>query len=73
MRTFLIGDGRQALRYLALLLAAIAVPLVTADTLYYHHVFFDNSLEHDAYFYSSGNASAPSSLNLIHGKLPVET
>ena len=72
MRTFLIGDGRQALRYLALLLAAIVVPLVTADTLYYHHVFFDNSLEHDAYFYSSGNASAPSSLNLIHGKLPVE-
>ena len=45
----------------------------TADTLYYHHVFFDNSLEHDAYFYSSGNASAPSTLNLIHGKLPVET
>src|SRR5579863_2403169 len=45
----------------------------TADTLYYHHVFFDNSLEHDAYFYSSGNASAPSTLNLIHRKLPVET
>jgi hypothetical protein len=44
-----------------------------ADTLYYHHVFFDNSLEHDAYFYSSGNASAPSSLTLVHGKLPVET
>ena len=60
-------------QYLALLLAAIVVPLVTADTLYYHHVFFDNSLEHDAYFYSSGNASAPSTLNLIHGKLPVET
>ncbi len=45
----------------------------TADTLYYHHVFFDNSLEHDAYFYSSGNASAPSTLDLIHGKIPVET
>jgi exo beta-1,2-glucooligosaccharide sophorohydrolase (non-reducing end) len=44
-----------------------------ADTLYYHHIFFDNSLEHDAYFYSSGNASAPSTLTLIHGKLPVET
>ena len=33
----------------------------TADTLYYHHIFFDNSLERDAYFYSSGNASARSS------------
>jgi hypothetical protein len=73
MRNFLIGCGHRPLRYLALLLAAIVVPLVTADTLYYHHVFFDNSLEHDAYFYSSGNASAPSTLNLIHGKLPVET
>jgi len=47
--------------------------ITTADTLYYHHVFFDNSLEHDAYYYSSGNASAPSTLNLIHGKLPVES
>lgn len=51
---------------------ALATP-ATADTLYYHHIFFDNSLEHDAYFYSSGNASAPSTLKLIHGKLPVET
>jgi hypothetical protein len=52
---------------------AIATTITTADTLYYHHIFFDNSLEHDAYFYSSGNASAPSSLALIHGKLPVES
>jgi exo beta-1,2-glucooligosaccharide sophorohydrolase (non-reducing end) len=54
---------------LALLFAAS----IAADTLYYHHIFFDNSLEHDAYFYSSGNASAPSTLALIHNKLPVET
>ena len=51
----------------------MVVPFVTADTLYYHHIFFDNSLEHDAYFYSAGNASAPSILTRIHGKLPVET
>jgi hypothetical protein len=57
---------------LVILLTA-ASAITTADTLYYHHTFFDNSLERDAYFYSSGNTSAPSTLTLIHGKLPVET
>src|ERR1700749_2564395 len=58
-----------SLAFLLVMIAGIA----NADTLYYHHIFFDNSLERDAYFYSSGNASAPSVLNLVHGKLPVET
>jgi exo beta-1,2-glucooligosaccharide sophorohydrolase (non-reducing end) len=58
--------------FVVTILFALATAATTADTLYYHHIFFDNSLEHDAYFYSSGNASAPSTLNLIHGKLPVE-
>jgi exo beta-1,2-glucooligosaccharide sophorohydrolase (non-reducing end) len=44
-----------------------------ADTDYYRHSFFDNSLTRDAYFYSSGKPSAPSSLELVNGKLPVET
>src|SRR5258706_13303919 len=44
-----------------------------ADTEYYRHALFDNSLTQDAYFYSSGKASAPSSLELVHGKLPVDT
>ncbi len=44
-----------------------------ADTEYYRHTLFDNSLTQDAYFYSSGKASAPSSLELVNGKLPVET
>jgi hypothetical protein len=57
---------------IALAILFVITAATTADTLYYHHIFFDNSLEHDAYFYSSGNASAPSTLNLIHGKLPVE-
>jgi hypothetical protein len=43
-----------------------------ADTGYYQHSFFDNSLTPDAYFYSSGKASAPSVLTLVNGKLPVE-
>jgi len=44
-----------------------------ADTDYYHHMFFDNSITSDAYFYSSGKVSAPSSLLLKDGKLPVDT
>jgi hypothetical protein len=42
-----------------------------ADTEYYRHVIFDNSLESDAYYYSDGRASSPSTLELLHGKLPV--
>ena len=40
---------------------------------YYRHVFFDNSLTPDRYYYSEGKAIAPSSLDLDHGKLPVDT
>ena len=43
-----------------------------ADTGYYQHSFFDNSLTPDAYYYSSGKASAPSVLTLVNGKVPVE-
>ncbi len=44
-----------------------------ADTRYYAHSFFDNSLTPDAYFYSSGRPSGPSILELVHGNLPVES
>jgi hypothetical protein len=44
-----------------------------ADTDYYRRQFFDNSITSDAYFYSAGKPSAPSSLLLINGNLPVET
>ena len=50
-----------------------AVPAVLGDTKYYQHSFFDNSAMPDAYFYSSGKASAPSTLELVHGHLPVNT
>jgi len=73
MRALLLRNRHRVFRYLAICLVAIAVPLVAADTLYYHHVFFDNSLERDAYFYSAGTVSAPSLLTLLHGKIPVET
>jgi len=44
-----------------------------ADSNYYHHTIFDNSLTPDFYFYSGGQVSPPSKLQLDHGKLPVET
>src|SRR5580704_4941302 len=44
-----------------------------ADTAYYKHVIFDNSLEPGAYYYSAGKASSPSTLELVHDKLPVSS
>jgi hypothetical protein len=55
-------------------IAALLFPtLVYGGTDYYRHIYFDNSLTSDSYFYSSGHASAPSSLEQTNGKLPVET
>jgi hypothetical protein len=47
-------------------------PFAYGNTDYYRHVYFDNSLTSKSYFYSGGNASAPSSLELIDSRLPVE-
>jgi exo beta-1,2-glucooligosaccharide sophorohydrolase (non-reducing end) len=44
-----------------------------ADQNYSQQVFFENSLSAGNYFYSSGRASAPSTLRLMDGKLPIET
>jgi exo beta-1,2-glucooligosaccharide sophorohydrolase (non-reducing end) len=54
-----------------LLCLALLCSFSKADTEYYRHVIFDNSLEFDAYYYSDGRASFPSTLELLHGKLPV--
>jgi hypothetical protein len=43
-----------------------------AETAYYQRVVFDNSINLDRYFYSDGRASAPSRLELLDGRLPVE-
>jgi len=53
--------------------AVLLLSPAAADTTYYQHTFFDNSLARDAYFYSSGKVSAPSTLQLHNGKLPVDT
>ena len=39
---------------------------------YYNHVVFDNSITPDYYYYSSGRAVFPSSIQLLSGSLPVE-
>jgi len=43
-----------------------------AQTTYFQRVIFDNSLTPDTYFYSAGKVSAPSSLELNNGRLPVD-
>jgi hypothetical protein len=50
---------------------ALFTSCANADTEYYRHILFDNSLESDAYYYSDARASSPSSLEVLHGKLPV--
>ena len=56
---------------LSCLLGAV-LPAV-ADQRYSQQVFFENSLSPGNYYYSSGKASSPSTLELIDGHLPVET
>ncbi len=60
-----------SVRFLCLLGLLILARSACADTEYYRHILFDNSLESDAYYYSAGKVSSPSSLELDHGKLPV--
>ncbi|MGA7375930.1 MAG: glucoamylase family protein [Candidatus Sulfotelmatobacter sp.] len=43
-----------------------------APTDYYNHVIFDNSITPDYYYYSSGRAVFPSTIDLLSGSLPVE-
>ncbi|HKW18769.1 MAG TPA: glucoamylase family protein [Terriglobales bacterium] len=54
-----------------LLCVAFLCSFAAGDTEYYRHVIFDNSLEPDAYYYSDGRVSSPSSLELDHGRFPV--
>jgi hypothetical protein len=44
-----------------------------ADQHFSQEVFFENSLASGSYPYSRGKVSAPSTLRLVDGKLPVET
>src|SRR3984893_5711777 len=68
---------RNLLRLMFSLLFCFASSLFPAiaqgNSDYYRHTYFDNSLNSDFYFYSSGQASAPSSLEQKNWRLPVET
>jgi hypothetical protein len=44
-----------------------------AESDYYRHAFFDNSIAPDTYYYSGGQAVWPSTVESIEGQLPVET
>src|SRR3982074_375725 len=61
----------NVVRFLCLLGLLILARSACGNTEYYQHILFDNSLESDAYYYSAGKVSSPSSLELDHGKLPV--
>lgn len=61
-------------RWLALLFAAVPLFAPSARAAdYYRHVIFDNSLTTDAYFNSRGTVNGSSYLEVINGRLPVET
>jgi len=52
---------------------ALLSPSARGDQNYSQQVFFENSLSPQSYFYSSGKASFPSTLELIDDHLPIET
>ncbi len=67
-----LSAGRVFAKVAAVVVVLFAATCALGDTNYYRHVFFDNSLTPDAYFYSSGSESVPSSLELKGEKLPVD-
>ena len=61
-------------KFLGLLLGVVwCSAAARANTEYYRHVIFDNSLTPDSYFYSNGLANGASFLELKGRRLPVET
>lgn len=61
-------------RWLWLLAISLLCPAVTrANTEYYRHAVFDNSLTSDTYFYSAAMANGPSFLEQTNSRLPVDT
>lgn len=59
--------------FIALSFGVPFLPAASADTGYFQHSIFDNSLTRDSYFYSYGHEASPSKLELDHEKIPVET
>jgi hypothetical protein len=61
--------------FFSIFLAAYALSSISAwaQSAYFRHSIFDNSVASDSYFYSEGEASSPSELETVAGQLPVET
>ncbi len=60
----------------AIVLAAFlltSAPRSSAQTSYYRHIFFDNGPRTSSYFYSSGKAVEPSTLEVLDQKLPLSS
>jgi hypothetical protein len=57
----------------SLLIFSLCSPVALADTEYYRHIIFDNSLTPDTYFYSSAIANGKSFIEQNNSRLPVET
>jgi exo beta-1,2-glucooligosaccharide sophorohydrolase (non-reducing end) len=65
--------GRARLRVVFLLSSMVFPGILQAQSDYYRHTFFDNSLTRDSYFYSSVWSSDGSFVAENNHKLPVET
>src|SRR6202453_3717668 len=64
---------KVVIKSFVLLAFLVAGTRARADHNYSDQVFFDNSLSPENYFYSGGKVTPPSTLELIEGKLPVES
>ena len=56
-----------------LTMCCLSSGMVWANTDYYRHTIFDNSLTSDTYFYSAGTSNGPSFLEQKDSRLPVDT
>jgi hypothetical protein len=57
----------------ALFAVAAMATRASAQAEYYSHVVFDNSLTSNSYFYSTAEPAGTSTVDNVHGHLPVET
>ena len=65
--------GRLATALCTLTLSLGVCCTARAQDHWSQRVFFENSISNDSYFYSFGKVSAPSTLELIDKKLPLDT
>ena len=61
-------------RILPQLLPVLLLPLTAFTQIDYdRHIAFDNSVSSKSFYYSHGSSIAPSELELVNGRFPVET